>query len=89
MTNTDKYPNREMSLTELRLADVVKAFDGPWGTAIVKNITKNEVTFFRPYGTTANFSMNSGVICYTGLETFSRMLSSKEKIFVYQREDLK
>jgi hypothetical protein len=80
-----QYPNREFPLNELRIGDVVNAFDGPFGTAIVKNITENTVTFFRPYGTNSDVAYGDGLICYTGIETFSRGLPSEQTIFVYQR----
>jgi hypothetical protein len=84
---TTEYPNREMKLDELRAGDIVKVLDGPWGTAIVKNVTEESVTFFRPYGTHADFTTTAGVICYTGTETFSRFLPSKQTVFVYQRNN--
>ncbi len=40
------------------------AFD----TMIVKQIESTIITFFRPYGVTANFTYSGGVICYTGIE---------------------
>lgn len=83
------YPNREMPVAELRIGDVVKVLDGPWGTAIVKNVTENEITFFRPYGANADFTCTAGVICYTGTETFSRALPSAQTAFVYHRQNLK
>ena len=86
---TTEYPNRSMSMNELRIGDVVKVFDGPWDTSIVKNVTEKEVTFFRPYGTTADFTCTGGVICYTGIEEYSIPLPSDKNVFVYQRQELK
>jgi len=87
MTTTMKteYPNRDMPGNELRTGDIVKLFDGPFGTAIVKNRTDTEVTFFRPYGHHGDVVMTNGVITYTGTETFSRGLPTSQTYFVYQR----
>jgi hypothetical protein len=58
---------------DLRLADTINlsSSQGPWTTSIVKKVTDTEVTLFRPYGTTADFSYTGGVICYVGIEEFS------------------
>ena len=81
------YPNKNLPGNELRIGDVVRLFDGPWSTAIVKNVTKDSVTFFRPYGTHTDTIFTDGVICYTGTETFSRGLPTDQTYFVYQRTD--
>lgn len=75
-----------MPLSELRLGDTVELFDGPYSTAIVKQLTDNDVYFFRPYGHGENFSYTGGIICYTGTETFSRSRSTNETIKVWRRE---
>jgi hypothetical protein len=56
---------------ELRLGDTVELYEGPWSTAIVERIEGNQVTFFRPYGTTADFSCGDHVITYVGTEKYS------------------
>src|SRR6266704_5565118 len=61
------YP-MQLRMSDLRLGDTVNCFDGSFGTGIVKQITENSVIVFRPYGTCADFSMSSGVICYTEIE---------------------
>lgn len=66
---------QELIAKELQLADVVQLHDGPWGTAIVKQIKDNEVTFFRPYGHANEFSYTGGVICYIGIEVFSQPIT--------------
>jgi hypothetical protein len=85
------YPQKDMPTTDLCLGDVVKVFDGAWGTAIVKNvdIKENVITFFRPYGTKADFSHTGGVICYTGVEEFSRAITGGGTYYVYWRDELK
>lgn len=66
------YPRTRFPVNELQTGDTVR-FDGIDGfqTAIVKQVTDKEVTFFRPYGTTADFEYTGGVICYVGVEEFS------------------
>jgi hypothetical protein len=83
----DEYPNREIVIGELRLGDVVKLGDGPYCTAHVTKITKDEVFFHRPYGSISDFSCGDppSVIFYTGLEVFSRPVTDKGTCFVYQR----
>ena len=77
---------QEMPLTDLHLGDCVQAFDGPYGTAIVKKIDNDIVTFFRPYGAHEHFSYSGGVICYVGIEEFSRGITARETIHVWRRE---
>jgi hypothetical protein len=85
LTPSTEYPNREFKLDELKAGDVVKVFEGPWGTGIVKNIDEDSVTFFRPYGSASDYAYTGGVICFTGTEVFSRGLPSTQTIYVYQR----
>jgi hypothetical protein len=75
---------------ELRLADTV-ILDGlaPWRAAIVNKITDTEVTLFRPYGTTAEFSYSGGVICYVGIEEFTIPRQSSVPVEVVARKELK
>lgn len=82
-----KYNLGFVKVGNLQVGDVVKAFDGPWGTAIVKKIEDGTVTFFRPYGISANFSYRAGVVCYVGIEDFSHLNNDKE-VYVYQRKDI-
>lgn len=74
---------------ELRLADVVQLFDGPFGTGTVTQIADGQVTIMRPYGATADFSTTGGVIHYTGLETVKYWFESSARLLVYSRKELK
>jgi hypothetical protein len=86
---TPKLPV-ELPVGELQVGDVVKWFDGAFGTAIVKQVTDKEVKLFRPYGTTAGFAYsNNQTICYTGTEEGTYLRDSKECFLVYQRGDVK
>ena len=62
-----RYPI-QVSRDELRLADTVKLFEGPWGFGIVTRITEDTITVTRPYGSTADFSTSGSVIFLTGQE---------------------
>jgi hypothetical protein len=73
----------------LRLADTVDLGFAPWGSAIVQQIKDGTVTMFRPYGTTADFSCTSGVICYTGIENCEVSLESSREYLVVERKELK
>jgi hypothetical protein len=64
MTNKVKACN-------LKLGDVIAAYEGAFGTAIVVKIEERDIKLFRPYGTTADFSYTGGVIPYTGVESYS------------------
>ncbi len=79
----------KLKISELQLADIVEVFEGPFGTGIVRQIDKEFVTVFRPYGTTADFSYTGGVICYTGTEEIKYPVTSKEPMKVYSRATLK
>ena len=65
---------RDIKTDELQLGDVVvqNPLDPrrPWSTCIVKKVADDEVTLFRPYGTTADFAYTGGVICYVGIEEY-------------------
>ena len=75
---------------DLCVGDVVKWFDGPFGTAIVEQVTDKEVKLFRPYGTTSGFAYSGNkTICYHGSESGTYALSSKEQFLVYQRGEMK
>lgn len=65
---TEYLNGKELPLTELKLADCVEAFSGPYGTAIVRKIEGDIITFYRPYGAHHDFSYTGGVICLTGVE---------------------
>lgn len=82
------YPNREMPVKDLQLGDLIRVSPGPFGTAIVKQVTKEIVTFFRPYGVSEEFSYTGGVICYVGMESIEVRTDSSHKFYVYERKEL-
>jgi hypothetical protein len=86
---TEYLNGKELPLTELKLADCVEAFSGPYGTAIVRKIEGDIITFYRPYGAHHDFSYTGGVICLTGVEEFTRMITARETMRVWRREELR
>lgn len=87
----EKFP-QVIELKDLRLADVVELFEGPFGTAVVTQITADEVTMHRPYGVTSEWSYTGGVPYSVGNEVVKYLLSSRPghyKFKVWQRKDLK
>jgi len=91
MADKIKFPIT-VDLTELRLADVIEVFDGPFGTAVVTQITDTEVITHRPYGVTGDFSYTGGVPYSVGNEVCKYLLASTKghyKFKVWQRKDLK
>ena len=74
---------------DLELGDIVQMFEGPFGTAIVKNKVDLKVTFFRPYGQPADFSHTGGVICYTGIEEWTEEHQENVKIDFWRSTPLK
>jgi hypothetical protein len=58
--------DRIVSLTTDRAGTQVP--DAAMGLITVKQVTDKEVTLFRPYTHTADFSSTGGVICYVGIE---------------------
>ena len=92
MTRRDFEPKLpcHLPVCDLRVGDVVKWFDGPFGTAIVEQVTADEVKLFRPYGTTSGFTYSGNkTICYHGSESGTYSSSSKEQFLVYQRGEMK
>lgn len=86
------FPMIDVDLTDLRLADVVELFDGPFGTGVVTQITADEVIFHRPYGVTGDFSYTGGVPYSVGNEVCKYLLASTKgryKFKVWQRKGLK
>lgn len=76
--------------SDLRLADTIKLDNViPWGYCIVRQIKDDEVTLFRPYGTTADFSYTGGVIPYVGIDEFKVPLNSDREYLVVERKELK
>jgi len=82
-----------LKLSELKLADVVQLFDDEYGTATVKQIDGDIVTFLRPYVITQDFSYAGGVICSLGYEECTYLKGTKTadelKFNVYRRKELR
>lgn len=76
---------------QLMLADRVRVLgeNDPFNTAIVAKITDTDVHFYRPYGTTSDFSYTGGVLCYVGIEEFCRPLSDKAVWLVVEQVTVK
>ena len=79
----------KVKVTDLKLGDVIRVFEGAFGDAIIIKIDGDSITAFRPYGTTSDFSTTDGLIPYTGIENipYSRqdireveLLGRKERI---------
>lgn len=85
-----KYPV-QIPIKEMKLGDTVKLFDGPFGYAIVNQITDDEVILTRPYGTTADFSYSGGVIFYTGQEVCKYLKTDSRfpTLEVWERRELR
>ena len=76
-------------VSDLKLADIVELFEGPFGTGVVRHITKDEVIISRPYGVSGDFSYTGGVPFSVGVEECKYFLSSHHTFTVYQRKDLR
>jgi len=75
---------------DMQLADTVQYRPfGKWSNAIVKQIKDGEVTLFRPYGHTADFSYTGGVICYIGVEEYQIPLTSDAEYELLDRKELR
>jgi hypothetical protein len=53
MTKRFEYPNALIKVRDLRVGDLLKQFDGPFGTAMVKQVTEDSVVLHRPTVLTA------------------------------------
>lgn len=83
---------RLIKTSELQLADVVVQTPNggtPWGATIVTQVTDEEVSLFRPYGHTADFSYTGGVIPYVGIETYKVERDRDIEWTLYERKELK
>jgi hypothetical protein len=69
----------------LQLADVVELFEGPYGTATVRQITADTVILARPYGVTADFITTGGVGFSVGVEECTYLKDSRTVFKVLQR----
>lgn len=54
---------------ELKLGDVIRCFDGAYGTGTVTMVTGTEVIVTRPYLHVGDVEYTGGLLTYTGLET--------------------
>lgn len=91
MTDRIKYPI-QVELHDLKLADTVELFEGPFGTAVVTQITEDEVILHRPYGVTSEWSFTGGVPYSVGNEVCKYLRSStlgRYQFKVWQRKDLR
>jgi hypothetical protein len=79
----------KLKTNQLKLGDVVQAYKGKFGTAIVNKVEGNMIRFFRPYSITADFKACDEVICYTGIEEFALVASDNIELEVYERKELK
>ncbi len=85
------FPPLELGVRDLRLADVVtmKGAVSVFAASVVKQITETEITLFRPYVHTDDFSYCGGVICYIGVENYKVGLDSTALFMVHQRQELR
>ena len=75
---------------ELKLADqIVRANGSVPHVVTVKQIKDNEITFFRPYTQTGDFSYTGGVICYIGVEEWTESVDSSSEWTLLERKTLK
>lgn len=89
MARDQQFP-MNLRLNDLKLADVVEVFEGPFGTAVVTQITDDEVIFHRPYAVTGDFSYTGGVPYSVGNEVCKYIRGDSRHTFkVWQRKDLK
>lgn len=86
---TPRWKPTALAIADLKLADVVQLFEGPFGAGIVEQIKDGVVTVHRPYGTSADFSCTSGVITYVGDERCRYDVESSARLLVWERKDLK
>jgi len=85
-------PPKRVHTDELRVGDHVEmdsTTSRPFAGTIVRNVDKDYVYLFRPYGTHADFTCTSGVICYIGLEDYKVERHSQTMWLLYERPYLK
>jgi len=81
--------NEMLPVAELQIGDTFQFELEAWSTAIVTQISEHEVEYFRPYGTTADFSYTGGVIPYVGIDTGKLSKTSKHPVKVIYRQQLR
>jgi hypothetical protein len=85
-----------VKMSNLQIGDTVQdtRCTMPFGTATVKNISKQEgslneyVTFFRPYVHTSDFKTTAGVICYVGIEEYTVPIVGDSEYVLFERKRL-
>ncbi len=81
--------------SELQLGDrIMRLLDSgdpdlEGGVTTVKQIADGNVSLFRPYTHTADFSSTGGVICYVGIEEYKVELDRDLQWLLIQRVKLK
>lgn len=80
-----------LKATMLQLADTVLDADNhELGRMTVSQIKDGNITFFRPYTHTSNFSYTGGVICYVGIEESThRVDDNRNNYHLVSREEVK
>jgi len=77
---------------QMELGDRVRTVwdqNPPFSDQVVKQIKDNNVTLFRPYVATADFSYTGGVICYVGIDEWNIARDSKTEFYLLERVTLK
>lgn len=82
--------NVEAEVHQLRLGDVVKTskLDEAFTSATVINVTEDEVTLFRPYVHTGDYSHTGGVTPYIGFEQYKLSRNHGRPVLLYSRKEL-
>jgi len=76
-----------VKMQDLELGDTVTRKEEGQGITkyshmTVRNKTDKEITFFRPYVVSEDFSYTGGVICYIGIEEFKAPITDYEYILI-------
>lgn len=71
LERVEYFHGEKMPMADLKLRDVVSVSDYEFSYAIVKQIKDGNITFYRPYAVSEDWSHTGGVICYMGVEEFT------------------
>jgi hypothetical protein len=77
---------------QMRLGDRVRLYPRPlhcFTDMVVKQINEGDVTFFRPYVHTTDFSFQRGVICYVGIEEYTVRINDTNEYELLERVSLR
>lgn len=79
--------DKQISISEMNLGDVIRVFDGAWGDAMVKQANAAQITLTRPYMTHADFTFgeDNRVIPYHGFEEMVFLRTSTNRYDRVQR----